>query len=71
MRKCDRCGYPIRDHYTYCKKCYYELRQPFGEATKKEHKCRSCGATIRGRYSYCATCAKRKGMLDNGIGRMY
>lgn len=61
MSNCERCGYPVQDHYTYCKKCYYELGEPFGCATKRVHKCRSCGASITGRYNYCYCCAERKG----------
>jgi uncharacterized OB-fold protein len=30
MAKCKRCGYPIQPHYTYCKKCFYELGSPYG-----------------------------------------
>lgn len=71
MSKCKNCGGYCREHYTYCRDCYYKLGQPFGEATKKIHKCRSCGTALQGRYSYCYICAKRKGFLKNGIGKMY
>ena len=52
MAKCMKCGAYCREHYTYCRECYFEMGQPYGKATERQHKCRSCGATIRGRYSY-------------------
>lgn len=65
MAKCNRCGAYCADHYTYCRKCYYELGQPFGKATERVHKCRGCGANLRGRYSYCENCSRKKGFIDN------
>nr|DAH04884.1 MAG TPA: 50S ribosomal protein L2 [Bacteriophage sp.] len=32
MAYCQRCGEYCQDHYTYCKRCYFELGQPFGKA---------------------------------------
>lgn len=46
MAYCQRCGEYCQDHYTYCKRCYFELRQPFGKAIERAHKCRKCGCTI-------------------------
>lgn len=52
MAYCQRCGEYCQDHYTYCKRCYFELGQPFGKAVERPHKCRKCGCTIYGRYNY-------------------
>ena len=65
MAYCKNCGGYCADHYTYCRKCYFELGQPYGVASQRGHKCRSCGTLIRGRYNYCSSCAKRKGFIKN------
>lgn len=69
MAHCKRCGYPIKPHYTYCKKCYYELGEPTDTVRKnyRTHKCRSCGTPVQGRYYYCSDCAKRLGFLKEGV----
>ena len=66
MAKCKRCGYAIQPHYTYCKKCFYELGSPYGTVLNNTntHKCRKCGCEISGRYYYCPTCAKKLGFLN-------
>ena len=65
MSYCQRCGEYCQDHYTYCKKCYFELGQPFGKAIERPHKCRKCGGTIYGRYNYCLSCAQKKGFIKS------
>lgn len=65
MAFCQRCGDYCQNHYTYCKKCYYALGQPYGKAIERGHKCRGCGGIIYGRYNYCMSCAKRKGFIKN------
>lgn len=62
---CKRCGYPIQLHYTYCKKCYYELGSPENTVinNSRTHKCRRCGYLIQGRYYYCPDCAKALGFM--------
>lgn len=65
MAKCMKCGAYCREHYTYCRECYFEMGQPYGKATERQHKCRSCGATIRGRYSYCYSCAHKKRVFES------
>ena len=67
MAYCQRCGEYCQDHYTYCKRCYFELGQPFGKAIERPHKCRKCGGTIYGRYNYCLSCAQKKVSLINKI----
>ena len=67
MAYCQRCGEYCQDHYTYCKRCYFELGQPFGKAIERPHKCRKCGCTIYGRYNYCLSCAQKKVLLINQI----
>ena len=64
MAYCQRCGEYCQDHYTYCKRCYFELGQPFGKAIERPHKCRKCGCTIYGRYNYCLSCAQKKGFIN-------
>lgn len=62
---CKRCGYLIQPHYTYCKKCYYELGSPKNTVidNPRTHKCRKCGYPIQGRYYYCPDCAKALGFM--------
>lgn len=59
MAYCQRCGEYCQDHYTYCKRCYFE-----GKAIERPHKCRKCGGTIYGRYNYCLSCAQKKGFIN-------
>lgn len=67
MASCKRCGYPIQPHYTYCKKCFYELSSPKDTVYKnpRTHKCRKCGTPVQGRYYYCSDCAIKLGFMKS------
>lgn len=67
MASCKRCGYPIQPHYTYCKKCFYELGSPKDTVYKnpRTHKCRKCGTPVQGRYYYCSDCAIKLGFMKS------
>lgn len=35
MAYCQRCGEYCQDHYTYCKRCYFELGATIWESNRK------------------------------------
>ena len=46
MAYCQRCGEYCQDHYTYCKRCYFELGQHLDVMHATIHKDRTSDARL-------------------------